>query len=69
MTKSEITIRKAIIDNRIRAIVTAMSKLKDLEYATEQLTLSIMLAEQEDKLKELNHMERGYYLFPDSEGK
>ncbi len=58
MTNSEIAIREANIDSRIRAIVTAMSKLKDLEYATEQLTLSIMLAEQEQKMNDLNSAER-----------
>lgn len=58
MKRPEYQIRKANIDNRIRAIVMAISKLKDLSYATEHLTvirrLSIMLAEQEAKMNDLN---------------
>jgi|TARA_R110000737_G_C14336327_1_gene442457 hypothetical protein len=54
MTKSEIATRAHNYDQRIRAIVTAQSKLKPLEYATEHLTLSFMLAEYEAKLKDLN---------------
>jgi hypothetical protein len=54
MTKSEIATRAHNYDQRIRAIVTAQSKLKPLEYATEHLTLSFMLAEYEAKLKDLH---------------
>ena len=38
-----------------------MSKLKDLEYATEHLTLSFMLAELEAKLADL-HVEKEYMI-------
>jgi hypothetical protein len=54
MTKSEIATRAHNYDYRIRAIVTAQSKLKPLEYATEHLTLSFMLHEYEAKLKDLH---------------
>lgn len=54
MTKAEIKTRAHNYDQRIRAIVTAMSTLKGLEYATEHLTLSMMLAEYEAKLKDLH---------------
>ena len=42
------------IDQRMWAIETALDKLKDMEYATEHLTLSIMLAEYQVKLDNLN---------------
>jgi len=54
MTKEEIKLHSHNYDQRIRAIVTAQSKLEKLEYATEHLTLSLMLAEYEAKLKDLN---------------
>ena len=54
MTKAEIATRAHNYDYRIRAIVTAQSKLKQLEYATEHLTLSFMLAEYEAKLDDLS---------------
>ena len=53
MTKEQIELRAHNYDQRIRAIVTALSTLKGLEYATEHLTLSMMLAEYEAKLKDL----------------
>ena len=53
MTKSEIATRAHNYDQRIRAIVTALDKLRDMEYATEHLTLSFMLSEYEAKLKDL----------------
>jgi hypothetical protein len=53
MTKKEIELQVYNYEKRIRAIVTAMSTLKGLEYATEHLTLSMMLAEYEAKLKDL----------------
>tara|TARA_B110000902_G_C14077535_1_gene501748 strand:+ start:120 stop:320 length:201 start_codon:yes stop_codon:yes gene_type:complete len=59
MSKSEIELHAHNYDQRIRAIVTAMSKLKDLEYATEHLTLSFMLAELEAKLADL-HVEKDF---------
>jgi hypothetical protein len=61
MTKEEIKLRAHNYDQRIRAIVTAMSKLTDLEYATEHLTLSMMLAEYEAKLKDL-HEDKEYMI-------
>ena len=54
MNKENTAIAKHNLDQRIRAIVTAMSKLKDMEYATEHLTLSFMLAELEEKLSHLS---------------
>ena len=54
MTKENTIAQKYNIDKRIRAIVTAMSRLKDMEYATEHLTLSFMLAELEEKLSHLS---------------
>ena len=54
MTKEEIATRAHNYDQRIRAIVTAQSKLEKLDYATEHLTLSFMLAEYEAKLKDLH---------------
>ena len=54
MTKEEIKSRAFNYDQRIRAIVTALSKLTDLEYATEHLTLDIMREELEAKLADLN---------------
>ena len=54
MNKENTVAQKHNIDKRIRAIVTAMSKLKDMEYATEHLTLSFMLAELEEKLSHLS---------------
>jgi len=54
MNKENTIAQKHNIDKRIRAIVTAMSKLKDMEYATEHLTLSFMLAELEEKLSHLS---------------
>ena len=61
MTKEEIATRAHNYDQRIRAIVTAMSKLDKLEYATEHLTLSFMLAEYEAKLKDL-HIAKEYMI-------
>jgi hypothetical protein len=54
MTKEQIELRAHNYDQRIRAIVTALDKLKDMEYATEHLTLSFMLSEYEAKLKDLH---------------
>lgn len=54
MTKSQIATMAHNYDQRIRAIVTAQSKLEKLDYATEHLTLSFMLSEYEAKLKDLN---------------
>ena len=54
MNRENTIAQKHNIDKRIRAIVTAMSKLKDMEYATEHLTLSFMLAELEEKLSHLS---------------
>ena len=55
MTKSEIELQTHNYDQRIRALVTSMSKLKDdLDYATEHLILDIMRVEYESKITELN---------------
>jgi len=57
MTKSEIATRAHNYDQRIRAIVTAIDLIQKrpaLEYATEHLTLSLMLAEYEAKLLDLH---------------
>jgi hypothetical protein len=54
MTKSDIVIASHNIDQRMWAIETALDKLKDMEYATEHLTLSIMLAEYQAKFDNLN---------------
>jgi hypothetical protein len=54
MTKSEIELKTHNYDQRIRAIVTSMSKLKDnLDYATEHLILDMMRVEYESKITEL----------------
>ena len=54
MTNSEIATASHNYDQRIRAIVTALDTLKGMEYATEHLTLSIMLAEYQAKLDDLS---------------
>ena len=54
MSQSEIELRTHNYDQRIRAIVTAMSKLKELDYATEHLTLDIMRVEYESKITDLH---------------
>lgn len=55
MTKSEIELQTHNYDQRIRAIVTSMSKLKDdLDYATEHFILDMMRVEYESKITELN---------------
>jgi len=55
MKKSEIELRAHNYDQRIRAVVTAMSKLKGLEYATEHLTLDMMRVEYEANLTALHN--------------
>ena len=54
MTNSEIATASHNYDQRIRAIVTALDTLKGMEYATEHLTLSIMLAEYQAKFDDLS---------------
>ena len=54
MTKKEIVIASHNIDQCMWAIETALDKLKDMEYATEHLTLSMMLTEYQAKLDNLN---------------